>query len=65
MKNEKIDITNEIEKLKTQGGERFFDMLRNDVFPERDFYLCTEVNKFDFVLKFEYGDDGLGYITRI
>ena len=64
LKNEEMDITNEIEKLKTEGGERFFDMLRNDAFPERDFYLCTEVNKFDFVLKFEYGDDGLGYITK-
>ena len=65
LKDEEIDISKEIEKLKTEGGERFFDMLQNDVFPERDFYLCTELNKFDFVLKFEYDDDGLGYITKI
>lgn len=36
-----------------------------DVFPKKDFYLCTEVNKFNFVLKVNSDiKDGL-YIERI
>lgn len=65
LENKNPDISQEIENLKTMGGERFFDSSKNDVFPERDFYLCTALNKFDFVLKFEYDNNGLGYIRRL
>ena len=65
LENKEFDIVEQIENLKTDGGERFFDMLRNDIFPERDFYLCTALNRFNFVLKFAYDDSGLGYITKI
>lgn len=41
----------EIEKLKTTTGSKFFDKLKQKDFPEKDFYLCTEINKFDFVLR--------------
>ena len=58
------DITQQIESLKTAGGEHFFDGYRPDAFPQRDFFLCTELNKFDFVLKFQYDSSGLGYITN-
>jgi len=60
-----LDITQQIESLKTAGGERFFDGLRSDMFPERDFYLCTALNAFDFVLQFKYDNDGLGYIVKV
>jgi len=64
LEDRSMDLSEQIENLKTAGGERFFDSLRSDVFPERDFYLCTALNKFDFVLKFDYDTDGLGYITK-
>ena len=60
-----VDITGKIKSLQTDGGEHFFDMLNPSAFPQRDFYLCTQVNIFDFVLKFSYDNDGLGYITKI
>ena len=44
---------------------RFFDKNLQDIFPERDFYLATEVNKFNFVLKVEKDQDGMNYIKRI
>lgn len=46
-----INIEKEIEVLKTTTGAKFFDMRRQKDFPERDFYLCTEINKFNFILK--------------
>lgn len=63
--NQEVDISGEIENLKFKGGERFFDPAQRAVFPQRDFYLCTALNSFDFVLKFEYDSKGLGCIRKI
>ena len=60
-----LGIYNEIEELKIIAGKRFFDKNLQDIFPERDFYLATEVNKFNFVLKVEKDQDGMNYIKRI
>lgn len=61
-----IDLDREIEKLKVTSGAKFFDKSQQEVFPEKDFYLSTDVNKFDFVLKLEKDDEtGLDYITKI
>lgn len=60
-----IDIKEEIEKLKSTSGAKFFDESVQDVFNKEDFYLCTEVNKFNFVLKANKREDGLNYIKKI
>ena len=60
-----IDMPAEIEKLKTTSGAKFFDKAQNDVFPEADFGMCTELDKFDFVLKLEKGEDGLDYMKKV
>ena len=57
-----IDMEKEIENLKYTSGAKFFDKAQNDVFPEADFHMCTELDKFDFVLKLRKGNDGLGYM---
>lgn len=59
-----IDMESEIEKLKKTSGAKFFDAAQQDVFHEQDFYMCTEVDKFDFVLKLKT-DDGIGYMEKI
>ena len=46
-----IDMASEIENLKYTSGAKFFDKAQNSVFPEADFGLCTQVDKFDFVMK--------------
>lgn len=51
--------------MKTTSGAKFFNKSLQDVFPEEDFYLCTEVDKFNFVLKVETDDDGMKYIKKI
>lgn len=59
------NLEEEIEKLKTTTGSKFFDKLKQKDFPERDFYLCTEVNKFDFVLKVNKDEKENLYIEKI
>ena len=46
-----VDLQTDIENLKYTSGAKFFDKAQKDVFPEEDFYLCTQVNKFNYVLK--------------
>ena len=60
-----LNLNYEIENLKNIAGKRFFDPKLQDIFPERDFYLATELNKFDFVLKLEKDNEGMNYIKRI
>ena len=59
------NIEEEIEKLKTNSGSKFFDKLKQKDFPERDFYLCTEINKFDFVLKVKKDEEGNLYMEKV
>ena len=49
---EEKDITEEISRLRYTSGSKFFDEKQADVFPEKDFYMCTELNKFRFALKY-------------
>lgn len=60
-----IELDKEIENLKTTSGAKFFDEKQKDVFPEEDFYLSTEVDKFNFVLKVEKDSEGMDYIKKI
>ncbi len=60
-----LNLNYEIENLKNIAGKRFFDPKLQDIFPERDFYLATELNKFNFVLKLEKDNEGMNYINRI
>ena len=59
-----IDIEKEIENLKVTSGSKIFDKTKKNFYPEKDFYLCTQVNKFDFVLKVEKDEHGINYIKK-
>ena len=59
------NLEEEIEKLKTTSGSKFFNKLKQKDFPERDFYLCTEINKFNFVLKVKKDENGNLYIEKV
>ena len=51
---EKFDMKSELEKLKIHPTcKRFFEEKTQKVFPEKDYYMCTDVDKFNFVLKVE------------
>ena len=64
LEGEKIDFEKEIDIVKRTSGAKFFDPAQSEVFPEKDFHMCTVVDKFDFVLKLVEGD-GLPYMTKI
>ena len=59
------NLKEEIEKLKTTSGAKFFDKSRQKDFPEKDYYLCTEIDKFNFVLKVKKDSKGNLYIEKI
>ena len=60
--NDTSYMSNEIENLKQTSGAKFFKQDLQHIFPEKDFWLSTSVDKFDFVLK--YNKDG-GYFQKI
>ncbi|MBQ4087097.1 MAG: 2-phosphosulfolactate phosphatase [Clostridia bacterium] len=60
-----IDMEQEIESLKTTSGAKFFDKAQNDIFPEADFAMCTELNKFNFVMRLKRTENGLDYMEKI
>lgn len=60
-----IDMKKEIESLKTTSGAKFFDKAQNDVFPEPDFAMCTELDKFNFVIRLKKCNDGIDYMEKI
>jgi len=62
---DEIDFEKEIEILKNTSGAKFFDKSKSDVFPEEDFHMCVEVDKFNFVPKLVKSPDGLDYITKV
>ncbi|MBQ8741796.1 MAG: 2-phosphosulfolactate phosphatase [Clostridia bacterium] len=59
-----IDILSEVDKLRYTSGAKFFDPYQSDVFPKEDFAMCTDVDRFDFVLKLVKRDDTLPYIVK-
>ncbi len=60
-----IELDDRIEGLKVTSGAKFFDKERQNVFPEQDFYLSTEVDKFNFVLKVVKDETGMDCIEKI
>ena len=59
------NLEDEIENLKLTSGKKFFDSSMKEVFPEEDFYLCVEINKFNFVLRVNKDTNGMLYMEKI
>jgi 2-phosphosulfolactate phosphatase len=52
------DIDERLRALQTGGGRHFFDPDLQDVFPEKDFRMCIDRDRFDFVIRIEKDADG-------
>ena len=61
--HEMPDIDRKLQALAQGGGRHFFDPAQQDVFPEQDFGMCIDRDRFDFVLK--VGRDRDGLISRM
>jgi 2-phosphosulfolactate phosphatase len=58
LKNESFNTEARITDLQNTSGKRFFYPVNIDFSPPTDFFLCTMINKFDFVLKATRRFDG-------
>lgn len=59
-----FDIESGVESLKHTSGAKFFDSEQNDVFPREDFFMCTDVDKFDFVMKLVKNETEIPYMIK-
>jgi len=62
--DEDFDIESKVLLLKEDGGEQFFNPNNQDVFPERDFWMCIKVNIYSFILKVVKGEMGENIIIK-
>ena len=53
------DIDGKLDALMYGGGKHFFDPSLQDVFPEEDFRMCVDRDRFDFALRIRRDGDGL------
>ena len=44
---------------------KVFDKAQNDVSLEEDFYVCTQADKFDFVLRLKNDENGISYMEKV
>jgi len=59
------DISNEINTLRKGSGSRFFNPGNLSFSPPTDFFLCTDLNRFNFVLKAVMTTPGYAEILRL
>ena len=64
LEEKSFDMESGIELVRKTSGAKFFDPGQNDVFPEKDFDLCTRVGAFNFVLRLTK-DEELPYMEKI
>ncbi len=53
------DIDRRLQDLRTGGGRHFFDPDNQEVFPQADFGMCVDRDRFGFVIRIEKDGDGL------
>ena len=53
------DIDGKLRALRTGGGRHFFDPAMQDIYPEADFRMCIDRDRFSFVLRIEQDSKGL------
>lgn len=60
------DMARRIEDLKYTSGAKFFDPAQQNVFPQRDFALCVQLDTVPFVLRLRQDpESGLGCMERV
>ena len=50
------DIKERALNLRYQEGKKFFDPVKKEIFPEGDFWLCVDVDRFDFAIEVKKED---------
>lgn len=58
------DITAEMNDLANTSGKKFFDPSKQAAFPQADFGMCIQLNRFDFVIRAE-AENGAWRMRRV
>ncbi len=62
---EPVATAQKVRAIRDTDGAKFFDIDQQDVFPEADFWLSTEFDRFHFVMKVcKDRDSGISFITK-
>lgn len=64
LENRDSDFRIMVSHIRKTSGRRFFNKDTQDHCPKEDFYLCLDLNRFDFVLKAIRASDGLINLVR-
>ena len=58
LQGREINLEEKISSFRSGSGKRFFDPENIDFSPPTDFFLCTMVDRFNFIIKAEKRFDG-------
>jgi 2-phosphosulfolactate phosphatase len=58
-----FDFKSAVDIIRNSSGKRFFEPANQDFSPDEDFYMCLDLNRFNFVLKAEK-DKEFGLVIR-
>ncbi len=64
LEGETLDMRAEIENLRFTSGAKFFDPTQAEVFPQPDFEMCTQLDKFDFIMRLNKTSDELDFMEK-
>lgn len=65
LEGRETDITTELSALRAGSGKRFFEPENLCFSPPTDFFLCIDLNRFNFILKAVVTDAGHAEILRV
>jgi 2-phosphosulfolactate phosphatase len=65
LEGRETDLSTEINELRTGSGRRFFDPANIGFSPPTDFFLCTDLNRFNFILKAVVTEKGYAEVVRV
>ena len=64
LENKSYPLEEKIKDLQFTSGAKFFDPAQQEVFPEKDFHICTQADRFDFVLKLVKTGQDIPHIAK-
>ncbi len=65
LNGEEFDIDARAKALRYNGGQKFFNPDTQEIFPEKDFAMCIDYDKFPFVVRIERDKDGRAVSRRV
>ncbi len=66
LENSSLDLEKEIAVVRNHPeGQKFFDPARQEIFPEKDYWICTTFDTYDFVITAKAMGNGVFLMERV